>query len=101
MSKFDPLIYVNDDGHVIPEIGIWGLKKYKLLGMYCDIFTTGMKNKWEQLVYIDLFAGAGYAKTKEDSKILMTSSLIAASIPSKFTKYVIGEYDEENMYALS
>jgi hypothetical protein len=28
-----------------------------LVGSYCDIFTSGIKFKWDQLVYIDLFAG--------------------------------------------
>lgn len=100
MKKFDPIIYVEDDGLITPEIGIWGLQKYKLLGMYCDIFTAGMKNKWENLVYLDLFAGAGHAKFKNENKRLQTSSLIAASIPTKFTKYIMCEFEAENIQAL-
>jgi hypothetical protein len=59
---FDPLIKVSDDGLLIPEVRRWSLEKYELVGSYCDIFSSGMKNKWHQRVYIDLFAGAGYAR---------------------------------------
>ncbi len=100
MAKFDPIIHVEDDGMSTPEIGVWGLQKYKLMGAYCDIFTSGMKNNWEQLIYIDLFAGSGYAKIKDDNKILKTSSLIAASIATPFTKYVISEFDKSKIDAL-
>ncbi len=100
MANFNPITYVNDDGLCMPEIGVWGIQKYKLLGGYCNIFTTGMKYNWEQLVYIDLFAGAGYAKIKSDEKIIKTSPLIAASIPTKFTKYILCEFDNEKMNTL-
>lgn len=100
MKRFDPIEYVAPDNLITPEIGMWGLQKYKLMGAYCDIFTTGMKNLWEQLVYIDLFAGAGYAKLKTDGKILRTSSLIAASVPNKFTKYIVSEFEPEKLSAL-
>jgi three-Cys-motif partner protein len=98
--KFDPIQYVDNDNLVLPEIGIWGLQKYKLLGDYCNIFTSGMKNNWEQLIYIDLFAGAGYAKIKDENRVLLTSALIAASIPHKFTKYIVSEFDKNKMDAL-
>src|SRR5687767_6851985 len=98
--RFDPIMHVKEDGLVIPEIGIWGIQKYKLMGMYCDIFTTGMKNTWEQLVYVDLFAGAGFAKIRNEGIILKTSSLIAGAVPHKFTKYVICEQSSEKLDAL-
>lgn len=100
MANFNPIISGKEDGLCMPHIGIWGLKKYNLLGAYCDIFTTGMKYHWKQLVYIDLFAGAGYAKIKGDNRIINTSALIAASIPTKFTRYILCEFDEEGMDAL-
>jgi len=99
-KKFDPIIPVNEDGLFIPEIGAWAETKYKLLGGYCEIFTTGMKNLWDNLVYIDLFAGAGYAKIKETNKIRMTSALIALSVSHKFNKYIFCEKDETNFKAL-
>jgi len=98
--KFDPIIPVQDDGLIIPEVGAWADTKYKLLGGYCEIFTTGMKNLWDNLVYIDLFAGAGYAKIKETNKLRMTSALIAMSVSHKFDKYILCEKEEANILAL-
>ena len=94
-KKFDPIIPVEDDGLFIPEVGNWGDEKYKLLGGYSDIFTSGMKNFWDNLVYIDLFAGAGYAKIKGINKIRMSSALIALSVNHKFNKYILCEEDEK------
>ncbi|MCF8448686.1 MAG: three-Cys-motif partner protein TcmP [Taibaiella sp.] len=100
MKEFDPITYVEDDGQTTPEIGLWGIKKYRLFGAYCNIFTTGMKYKWKQRVYIDLFAGAGCARIRKENKIVHTSALIAAKVPDKFTKYIICEEKEENFHAL-
>ncbi len=101
MEIFNPQIEVKDDGLFVPTVREWSLEKYKLVGSYCDIFTNGMKNKWDQLVYIDLFAGAGYAKVKENNKIYRNSALLAMSISTPFTKYILCEQDEERFEALS
>lgn len=100
MRKFNPLIEVEDDGFKVPEVGNWSTKKWSLMGAYCNIFTNGMRNKWDQLVYIDLFAGAGFARTKETNRIYFSSSLIALAVPVKFDKYIFCEKDPELMSAL-
>lgn len=100
MKKFNPPIEVSPDGLFTPEVRQWSLEKYRLVGTYCDIFTTGMKNLWNQLVYIDLFAGAGYAKIKETGKIYKNAALLAMSIPFPFTKYILCEQDEKRFGAL-
>ena len=90
-KNFNPIIPVDDDGLYIPEVGNWSDEKYKLVGGYCEIFTSGMKNLWDSLVYIDLFAGAGYARIKGTNKIRMSSALIALSVNHKFSKYIFCE----------
>lgn len=97
---FDPLMNVPGDGLFTPEVRSWSLEKYNLVGCYCDIFTSGMKNKWDQLIYIDLFAGAGYSKIKETGKVYKSSALIAMSVPNPFTKYILCEQDPERFEAL-
>ena len=92
---FNPLIEVKADDLYTPEVREWSLEKYKLVGSYCDIFTSGMKNKWGKLVYIDLFAGAGYAKVIEKNKIYKNSAFIAMSTPNTFAKYILCEQDPE------
>lgn len=101
MEKFNSQIEVKPDGLFTPTVREWSLEKYKLVGSYCDIFTNGMKFKWHQLVYVDLFAGAGYAKIKENGKTYLNSALLAMSIPSPFSKYILCEQDEERFEALS
>lgn len=102
MSKrFNPIINVVNDGLKLPDpVGPWSEKKYSLMGGYCEIFNAGIKNKFTNRVYIDLFAGAGYAPIKGKNKILKSSSLIALSIPTPFTKYIFCEMDEEKIAAL-
>jgi three-Cys-motif partner protein len=101
MKRFNCHIQVNPDGLCTPTVREWSLDKYRLVGSYCDIFTSGMKNKWNQLVYIDLFAGAGYARIKEKNKTYLNSALIAMSTPIPFTKYILCEQDDERFEALS
>lgn len=98
--SFNPHIATEPDGLIIPEVRGWSLEKYKLVGGYCDIFTTGMKKKWDQLVYIDLFAGAGFSKIIETQQVVFSSSLIAMSIPNPFTKYILCEENIEKYNAL-
>lgn len=98
--KFDPIIPVEDDSLYIPEVGPWSDEKYKLVGGYCDIFTTGMKNLWDNLVYVDLFSAAGYARIKNTDKVRMSSALIALSTPNRFNKYILCEQDDKCFEAL-
>lgn len=98
--RFEPLIEVQDDGLFIPEVRVWSLEKYSLVGAYCDIFTSGMHKIWNQLAYIDLFSGAGYARIKETGKIYKSSALISLSIPRPFKKYIFAEEDNQCFEAL-
>lgn len=59
-----------------------------------------MKGKWGQMVYIDLFAGAGHARIIETGRTYLSSALIAMSIPVKFSKYILCEEDPERFKAL-
>jgi hypothetical protein len=61
---------VDDDGLLTPEVGAWAETKYCLLALYDELFSTGMKNKWDQRVYLDyldLYAGAGYSRIQGTS----------------------------------
>ena len=90
-KNFNPIIYVDNDGLDTPDVGIWALEKYQLLGGYCNIFTKGMRSKWNNLVYIDLYASAGYSQIRETHQLVKSSALIALSIPTKFDKYIFCE----------
>ena len=53
------------------------------------------------LVYIDLFAGAGYSKIEETKATYLSSALIAMSVPNPFNKYILCENDKNRFEALS
>lgn len=46
-----------EDGLVIPELGGWAREKYLRVWIYDQMFATGMKNAWDEMVYVDLFSG--------------------------------------------
>ncbi len=77
-----------DDGLITEEIGGWGEEKYRLLGLYAQMFAASMKDKWECRTYIDLFAGSGRAKIKGANRIVSGSPLVALSVNPAFDKYI-------------
>ena len=85
---------LEDDGLPSPEIGEWSLQKYEILGLYCELFSSGMKNKWAERVYIDAFCGPGRARLKGTGNIVETSPFMALRISIPFTKYIFCDEDE-------
>jgi three-Cys-motif partner protein len=98
--NFNPIMPVEDDGLETNPARVWSEKKYKLLGGYCNIFTSAMRKKWDKLIYIDLFSGSGYAKIQETGQILKASPLIALSIPVSFDVYIFAEEETKYLDAL-
>ena len=82
---------VDDDGLISPDVGGWTETKYRLLALYDELFSTGMKNKWDQRVYVDLYAGAGYSRVRGTSKFLKGSPIIALTVADPFDKYIFCE----------
>lgn len=82
------------------EIGVWAIDKYRVVELYDELFSTGMKQKWETRVYIDLYAGPGYASLRGRKRILLGSPLRALGVPHPFDKYIFCESDPSLMNAL-
>lgn len=91
---------IEDDGLPCPEVGSWAQDKYGLLGMYAALFSTGMKKKWDERVYVDLYAGAGYSRIRSTNTILAASPILAVSVEDPFDKYIFCEKEEELLSAL-
>lgn len=89
-----------DDGLDCPEVGRWAEDKYRLLYLYDQLFSTGMKNKWDQLVYIDLYAAAGYCRIRGTPTILKGSPILALTVPHPFDKYIFCEEESKLLDAL-
>ena len=95
-----PNLRVDDDGLTSPDVGGWAETKYRLLALYDELFSTGMKNKWDQRVYIDLYAAAGYSRVQGTSKFLKSSPIIALTVTNPFDKYIFCEENEDLLIAL-
>lgn len=86
------------DGLPVLCVGPWALDKHYFLDRFCSIFATGMKNKWKERYYIDLFSGPGLCINNEDGKEISGSPLIAVSQP--FTHFIFVESHAASLDAL-
>ncbi len=100
MRRASGKLCVQDDGLVCPEVGSWAEEKYRLISLYDELFATGMKDKWEERVYIDLYAGAGYSKIRGSTIVLKGSAVLSLTVQNPFDKYIFCEEDSELMSAL-
>jgi three-Cys-motif partner protein len=98
-KKFNPIQYVEDDGLPVMKKGPWAQKKYKLVGKYCDIFTSAMKGKWN-LIYMDLFCGPGFSMNRDTGQLMKNSALIAMSTPKSFDHFILNDYDQTAVDAM-
>jgi len=97
----EPLPSLDDDGLVTPIVGDWSEDKYQLAKCYAGIFATSMKNKWECLVYVDLYAGAGRSRIGDaKGKIVPATPLLVLDLPQPFTKYIFCEIEPAKLNAL-
>ena len=99
MTPPEKLEYLDDDELPTPIVGPWTKEKYRVVRIFNEIFSTGMKEKWHR-AYIDLFAGAGKARIKGTNKFLAGSPLLALSVSHPYDKYIFCEKDKELMKAL-
>jgi len=89
-----------NDGLPTPQIGPWSLQKYRILGLYDTLFSTGMKRRWGLRVYIDLFAGPGRARIRGSRQIVETSPLLALRVPDPFDRYIFSDRNQTYVNAL-
>lgn len=92
-------LFGEDDGLCIPEVGPCTEDKFDLIRLYCQIFSSAMKNKWTR-VYVDLYAGSGLCRIKGLDQVLLGSPLIALSVDAPFDRYIFCESDPERFSAL-
>jgi three-Cys-motif partner protein len=100
MANATELLRAEEDGLPCGEVGRWAETKYRLISLYDELFATGMKNKWHQRVYIDLYSGAGYARVRGTDIRLKGSPVLALNAPDSFDKYIFCEDDPELLDAL-
>ena len=100
MTEIRDLPVYEDDGLPIPEVGPWALEKYRRVWYYDQIFSTGMKTRWHQRIYIDLFSGPGFARIRGSGQIVAGSPMLSLRVKDRFTKYIFCEENEAFLAAL-
>lgn len=88
------------DELVCPEVGAWAEEKYRLVSLYQELFATGMKDKWDKRVYLDLYSGAGHARIRGTSRVVHGAALRALLLRHPFDKYIFCEKVPEYLDAL-
>jgi three-Cys-motif partner protein len=90
-----------DDGFYFErDVGPWVEDKHRLVQLYEELFSTGMKNKWDYRVCIDLFAGPGLVSVRESQKFLWGSPIRALTVKEPFDKYIFCEANPVALNAL-
>src|ERR1700757_2020082 len=95
-----PSIEVTDDGLFCQEVGSWTEEKHSLVSLYAKLFSTGMKQKWDERVYIELYAGAGCSKIEGTSRWIAGSPIRALALEDPFDKYIFCERESKQLDAL-
>ena len=91
---------VLEDGLLMDEVGAWCEDKYRLVGLYLNLFATGMKFKWDKRVYIDLYSSAGISRIRGTGKLVTGSPLIALNANDPFDLYIFCDVDHGKLDAL-
>jgi len=92
---------VQDDGlYTGEDVGKWAEDKHALVSYYARLFATGMKDKWDERIYIELYAGSGHSKIRNASRIIAGSPLQALTLEHPFDKYIFCETNPAALDAL-
>jgi three-Cys-motif partner protein len=90
-----------DDGlYYGDDVGAWVEDKHRLVALYQSLFSRGMKNKWDNRVYIDLYSGPGMVRVRGTRKFLWSSPLLALQAKDPFDQYIFCETDSKALSAL-
>ena len=90
----------SNDGLFVSSVGNWVEDKHTLVGLYDHLFSTGMKNKWNCRVYIELYAGSGLAQIRDSQRFVWGSPMIALGLKDPFDRYIFCEENPQSLEAL-
>jgi three-Cys-motif partner protein len=100
LKNKDNTVPLLNDKLFCPEVGKWAEEKHGLVSFYAKLFSTGMKDKWDERVYIELYAGAGYSRIRDTSTVIAGSPIQALMLEHPFDKYIFCEEDPKSLEAL-
>lgn len=82
------------------DVGRQSEEKHSIVSLYAKLFSTGMKEKWNERVYIELYAGPGHSKIRDTPRIIAGSPLRALALEHPFDKYIFCEANAKALDAL-
>ena len=100
MAEQDFLRGLEDDRLYTPDIKPHSLEKIRLHNYYLSLFTTSMKDRWPQRVYLGLYSGPGRARIEGTGEVVETTALSAFRVRYPFTKYIFVDSDPRCIEAL-
>jgi three-Cys-motif partner protein len=69
-----------DDGLIYNDVGSWTEAKHRLVAYYAAQFSAGMKDRWDERIYIELYAGAGYSRIRGTDRLIAGSPIQALAL---------------------
>lgn len=90
----------SSDGQLAIKVGPWAKDKLHYISQYCHIFNVGMRKRWSNRIYIDLFAGPGICVVEQTNEEIPGSPLVALSCDTEFTKCFFNDLRPELIGAL-
>ncbi len=91
-------VLFEEDGGVVRCVGDWSNSKHYYVGRYIAIFRSGMKKKFDELNYIDLFAGPGKCRIRGTREVRNGTPLIAAE--QGFSNYFFADMNSRALDSL-
>ena len=100
MAAIETLKSLQDDGLTTPEVGAWSEEKYRHVQLYASLFRKSMRSIWDDLIYVDLFAGSGRSLIRGTGRVVSASPLLILGMPDEFDKYIFCERNKNYAEAL-
>lgn len=72
---------MGDDGLETREVGRWWDRKVAVVDYLSDMFSTGMKRRWDRRAYVELFAGPGRSWDRHRHVFTAGSAIRAMRFP--------------------
>lgn len=100
MAWDDVFAQIAPDGLPSADVGPWAEEKHRLLAHYATLFIRSMTQKWDELVYLDLFSGPGECRIRDTARSYKSSPTIIYGLEDSFNSYIFCDSDQTNVDAL-
>ncbi len=100
MNPASSLLSFSDDGFSVTAAEPWIKGKVQIIQQYLNSFTSTLAGKFDEVVFVDLFAGNGIYSLGARKELFAASSLMALSLDIPITKFILCDKEEEQLRTL-